>query len=524
MKRSKAVVRIYDTTLRDGTQGEGISFNVAAKLAIAKKLDEFGVDYIEGGWPGSNPKDMEFFLKAAETSWQKAKITAFGSTRKAGLKAEEDPQLIKLLESKASVVTIFGKTSLVHVRKILSVTPSENCQMIMDSVAFLRSKGREVIYDAEHFFDGAKEDWSYAIETLLAAKNAGADTIVLCDTNGGTLPDEIGRMVKKVVRKLCMPIGVHTHNDSECAVANALAAVRSGAVHVQGTVNGYGERVGNCNLTSLIPNLEFKMGIKTVPDLTKLRELSRFVEELANVPCNTRLPYVGQLAFTHKGGIHVHAVEKLTHSYEHVDPSRVGNNRRFLVSELAGQLNILNKAKELGFSGLEKGSPEVKTALTEIKRLENEGYEFEAADASFSIVIRRILGSYQPAFELLEYHTSFRRSMNSLNSSCEATVKIKVGEIEEYTVASGDGPVNALDFALRKALSIFFPQVNKVSLVDYNVRILTGDRGSAAKTRVLILSTDGEKSWGTVGVSDNIIEASWLALVDGFEYWLQKNK
>ena len=515
--KNKKVINLYDTTLRDGTQGQGISFSLADKLRIAQKLDQFGVQYIECGWPGSNPKDLEFFKKAQKLSWN-SKLVAFGMTRRTGIKAEKDSQLITLLKSGAPVVTIFGKTSLLHVLKVLGVSRQENCLMIADSVRFLKKNGREVIYDAEHFFDGAKENWAYAIATLFAAKDAGADAIVLCDTNGGTLPDEVLRVVKKVVQKLGIPIGVHMHNDSECAVANTLMAVKAGAVQVQGTINGYGERVGNCNLVSLIPDLEFKMGIKCVLDLTKLCELSRFVDELANVQHNIRAPYVGKTAFAHKGGVHASAVGKLAKTYEHINPETVGNSRTILVSELAGQSNVLRMAHELGFSGLTKGSNEVAQILAEVKKLESSGYEFEAADASFSLIVSRVLGLYESPFEVVGYHVSFRSGSDKCNV-CEAAVKLKVSGTLEYVVAEGDGPVNALDAALRKALKNF-PAVNSMQLEDYKVRILQDEKGSASKTRVLILSTNGKESWGTVGVSDNIIEASWIALVDSFRYAL----
>ena len=521
--KTKPAVQLYDTTLRDGTQGEGISFSVAGKLAVAKKLDDFGVHFIEGGWPGANPKDMEFFKEAQKLTWR-AKICAFGSTRRANVEASKDPQLKDLLKSGAPVVTIFGKTSPTHVKHVLQVTPEKNCDMIRDSIRFLKKSGREVFYDAEHFFDGAKENWSYAIATLLSAKEAGADIIVLCDTNGGTLPYEIERIVKRVVRRVGVPIGIHTHGDSACAVANAILAINAGAVHVQGTINGYGERVGNCDLISVIPILQLKMGYKNlVPDLSKLRELSRFVDELANVPHNIRAPFVGQTAFTHKGGVHVSAVEKLTSTYEHINPSAVGNSRRSLVSDLAGQSNVLQKARELGFSGLEKGSEEVKKILAEVKKLEKGGYEFEAADASFSLIIERVLGLHKPAFEMLEYHVSFRRSADGVCNTCEGTVKLKVAGKEVYEVECGDGPVNALDASLRKALGRFFPKISKMRLENYNLRNLSDGRGSASKTRALILSSEGERVWGTVGVSDNSIEASWLALVDSFEYWLRRS-
>jgi len=518
---NKPQVTIYDTTLRDGTQGTGISFSVLDKIRVAEKLDGFGVHYIEGGWPGSNPKDAEFFAEARKRTWKNAKIAAFGSTRRGNLKVEDDPQVRALLDAETPVVTLVGKSWILHVREVLNVAPEENCAMIRETVTFFKDKGREVCYDAEHFFDGYKEDPEYAVSTLLAAVEGGADLPVLCDTNGGTLPEEVERIVRDVVVRIGRPVGIHTHNDCGLAVANALAAVRAGAVQVQGTVNGYGERVGNCNLTTLIPNLQLKMGIPVVPDLPRLRELSLFVDELANTQHDIRAPYVGATAFAHKGGIHVNAVQKLARSYEHIRPQEVGNKQNILISELSGQSNVLLKAEALGFK-LEKGSPQVMEILTEIKRRESLGYEFEAADGSLDLLIRKVLQHHQPLFELLEYHCTFRRSGSEPDEcdTCEATIKLLINGERVYTVDEGDGPVNAVDAALRKALRPAYPQIDEIKLEDYKVRILDGNQGTAARTRVLIVSTDGKNDWGTVGVSGNVIEASWLALVDAIEFKL----
>ena len=473
----------------------------------------------KGGWPGSNPKDIAFFQEARKRKWKNAKIAAFGSTRRGKIAVGDDPQVRTLLEADTPVVTLVGKSWLLHVTEVLSVTPEENRAMIADTVRFFKKHGREVIYDAEHFFDGYKDNADHALRTLAAAKDAGVDLVVLCDTNGGTMPDEVGRITREVIEKLRMPVGIHTHNDCGVGVANALAAVRAGAVQVQGTINGYGERVGNCNLTTLIPNLQLKLGVQVVPDLTKLRELSLFVDELANSPHNNRAPYVGASAFAHKGGIHVNAVQKLARSYEHIEPSVVGNNQHILISELSGQSNVLVKAGELGYK-LVKGSPEVNEILREVKRMESEGYEFEAADASLDLLIRKILRHHKSLFELVDYQISFLRSGDGLKDHCEATVKLRVDGKEQHTVAEGDGPVNALDAALRNALRPFYPQIDGIKLEDYKVRIIDSQLGTAARTRVLIVSTDGHTSWGTVGVSDNIIEASWQALVDSIEFKL----
>lgn len=520
---SKKKVTIYDTTLRDGTQGEGVSFSSLDKIRIAEKLDEFGVDYIEGGWPGSNPKDVSFFEEAKNLKLDHAKIAAFGSTRRANLKVEKDPQIELLLSAETPVITYFGKSWKLHVTDVLRTTPEENRAMIFDTAKYLKSHGREVIYDAEHFFDGFKDDAEHALETLKAAREGGADLVVLCDTNGGTLSEEIVEIFRRVVEAVAIPVGIHTHDDSGLGVANALAAVRAGAVQVQGTINGYGERTGNCNLTTVIPNLELKMGIPVVSDLTQLKALSHFVDEMANCAHNGRAPFVGTTAFSHKGGMHVNAVQKLARTYEHIEPERVGNRQHILISELSGQSNVLLKAEELGLHMVKDG-PEVKEVLEKLKRLEKEGYEFEAAEASFELLVREAVGSYEPFFAFTEYHCSYRRRCESRFQTCEATVKLRVGDADNYTVAEGDGPVNALDGALRKALEPFYSEISDLMLTDYKVRIIDSHAGTAAKTRVLIVSGDGKESWGTVGVSFNIIEASWLALVDSFEYFLLRQK
>jgi 2-isopropylmalate synthase len=517
MQKSK--VKIYDTTLRDGTQGAGISFSVLDKLRVAEKLDDFGVHYIEGGWPGSNPKDVAFFQEAKQRTWKHARIAAFGSTRRVNFDVEKDPQVRTLLDAETPVVTLVGKSWLLHVTEVLGVTPEENRAMIADTVRFFKKQGREVFYDAEHFFDGYKDNAEHALRTLIAARDAGVDLAILCDTNGGTMPDEVGRITREAIDKLGMPVGIHTHNDCGVGVANALAAVREGAAQVQGTINGYGERVGNCNMTTVIPNLQLKMGIEVAPDLAKLRELSLFVDELANSPHNTRAPYVGASAFAHKGGIHVNAVQKLARSYEHIEPALVGNQQHILISELSGQSNVLVKAAELGYT-LAKGSSEVNEILREVKRLESEGYEFEAADASLDLLIRRILAHQKALFELVDYQISFMRSGDGSTDHCEATVKLRVDGKDQHTVADGDGPVNALDAALRNALRPFYPTIDAIKLEDYKVRIIDSKQGTAARTRVLIVSTDGHANWCTVGVSDNIIDASWQALVDSISFKL----
>ena len=517
----KPQVEIYDTTLRDGSQGESINFSVADKLRIAEKLDAFGVHYIEGGWPGSNPKDIEFFAQAKKRKFKNAKLAAFGSTRKKGVPVEQDDQVRLLVEAGTPVVTIYGKTSMLHVKEVLRCTPEENLAMIGDTVKFLKDHGKFVIYDCEHAFDGFKLDADYAIATWHAAEKAGADFVVLCDTNGGCLPGEIAAITKAAVGKLNCKIGIHTHDDIGLGVANALAALEVGAVHVQGTINGYGERTGNCNLTSVIPCVALKLKKNCVPaqSLAKLKELSAFVDEVANLRHNPRLPWVGSSAFAHKGGAHVNAVQKLASSYEHVNPSLVGNERNILISDLAGRSNIVIKAQELGFK-LTNETPELKSILNRVKELENKGYEYEAAEGSLALLISKALKHRELPFTVDTYHVSMRR--DEKGSICEATVKVRVGRKRAQTVAEGDGPVNALDAALRLALARFFPQLKKITLTDYKVRILDGVAGTAAKTRVLIESTDGKREWGTVGVSENIIEASLEALVDSMEFALLK--
>ncbi|MEK0445308.1 MAG: hypothetical protein RLZZ399_629 [Verrucomicrobiota bacterium] len=520
--KAASSVTIYDTTLRDGTQGTGISFSVVDKIRVAERLDQFGVHYIEGGWPGSNPKDAAFFAEASRRVWKHAKICAFGMTRRGKVKVEEDAQVQMLLDAQTPVVTIVGKTWPLHVTEVFQVSLEENLAMIRDTVRYLKSHGREVFYDAEHFFDSFREDPEYSLATIGAARDAGADLIVLCDTNGGSLPEFVKEVTRRAIESLGCAVGIHTHNDSGLGIANALAAVSAGACQVQGTINGYGERVGNCDLTTIMPNLQIKLGIPLGVDLTQLRELSGFVDELANVSHNIRAPYVGTAAFTHKGGLHVHAVQKLARTYEHVDPALVGNERVISISDMSGQSNVLARALALGFE-LQKGSPVVNAILAEVKKLESEGYEFEAAEASFELLIRKFLGQRDALFSLEEYHCSYRRSGSGLWNKTEATVRLRVGDQVEYTVDEGDGPVNALDAALRKALRPFYPQIDWIRLEDYKVRIINGQAGTAARTRVLITSTDGNVSWGTVGVSDNIIEASWLALVDSFEYWVRRS-
>ena len=524
-------VEIYDTTLRDGSQGEGVNFSVADKLRIAEKLDAFGVHYIEGGWPGSNPKDIEFFAQAKKRKFKNARLAAFGSTRKKGVAVELDDQVRLLLDAATPVVTIYGKTSLLHVTEILRCTPEENLAMIGDTVRHLKDHGRFVIYDAEHAFDGYKLDADYAIATWQAAEKAGADFVVLCDTNGGCLPAEIAAITKTAFGKLNCKIGIHTHDDSGVAVANALAALDAGAVQVQGTVNGYGERTGNCNLISVIPLVHFKQGKACVPakSLPKLRELSLFVDEVANIRHNPRLPWVGAAAFAHKGGTHVNAIQKLAASYEHINPEAVGNARNILISDLAGRSNIVMKAQSLGFK-LGNDTPELRQILDVIKQREHDGYEYEAAEGSLSLLIRAALRQQAaPRFEIETYHVSMRRDRKE--SIGEATVRVRVGDKLHHEVAEGDGPVNALDQALRKALVKSFPQLKQVVLTDYKVRILDRKaaatagpeaQGTAAKTRVLITSGDGRREWGTVGLSENIIEASLQALVDAMEFALLK--
>ena len=510
-------VEIYDTTLRDGTQGHGISFSVADKLRIADRLDAFGVHYIEGGWPGSNPRDIEFFAEAKHRTFRNARLAAFGSTRRKDVAAASDEQVQLLLAAETPVVTIFGKTSPLHVREVLQTTLDENLAMIADTVRFLKANGKFVVYDAEHCFDGFKEDTPYALATLhAAAEQAGADVVTLCDTNGGSLPADVAAITRLAREALRARIGIHTHDDIGLGVANALASIDAGATHVQGTINGYGERTGNCNITSVIPILHFKLNKRGVPaaSLPLLTELSQFVDETANLRPNPRLPWVGSSAFSHKGGTHVNAVAKVLSSYEHVDPGSVGNTRHVLISDLAGRSNIIMKAKELGFD-LSSDTAHLKTMLAAIKDLEHQGYEFEAADGSLTLLIRRVLSKTPRPFAVDAYHVSMRSEGHV--SVCEATVKVRVGEERAHTVADGDGPVNALDAALRAALVTFYPHLHQVRLTDYKVRIIDSTTGTAATTRVLIQSSDGVNEWGTIGVNENIVEASLQALVDSLE-------
>ncbi|MGE0702551.1 MAG: citramalate synthase [Vicinamibacterales bacterium] len=518
-------IDIYDTTLRDGTQGEGVALSVADKLRIAERLDAFGVQYIEGGWPGSNPKDIEFFESARHRTFRNARLAAFGSTRRKGVRVEQDDQVRLLIDAGTPVVTIYGKTWLLHVREVLQTTPEENLAIIEDTVRFLKSHGRFVVYDAEHTFDGAKDNREYAMATWKAAEHGGADVVVLCDTNGGSLPHEIVELTRLARASLSVPLGIHTHDDIGLGVANALASLEAGVSHIQGTLNGYGERTGNCNLTSVMPVLEFKLGYASVPSASfaHLKELSQFVDETANIRPNPRLPWVGSTAFSHKGGTHVNAVQKVISSYEHIDPSRVGNTRHVLISDLAGRSNIVMKAHELGFD-LSNSTPQLRPLLQRIKDLEHRGYEFESADGSLALLIRRVLTDEVSPFAVDAYHVSIRG--DGEHSVCEATVKVRVGNRHAHTVADGDGPVNALDAALRLALmqfEQFSRPLEQVRLTDYKVRIIDSATGTAAKTRVLIESTDGSVEWGTVGVDDNIIEASLQALVDSLEYALVKD-
>ena len=520
MKKKK--VYIYDALLRDGSQGEGVSFSSTDKVLLARKLDAFGVDYIEGGWPGSNPKDIEFFQLIKNEKLKHAKIAAFGSTRHAKNKAEEDPNLLKLIEAETPVVTIFGKCWLLHVKDALRVDPETNLAMVADSVKFLKSHAREVIFDAEHFFDGYKDDPYYAMTVLAAAEEAGADCFSLCDTNGGCIPQEICSIVMDVCSKFKnTPVGFHGHNDSACGVANSLMAVAAGAVHIQGTINGVGERCGNADLSAIIPALELKMNCETNADISKLTEVSRYVDEIANLAHNKRQPYTGLSAFAHKGGIHVSAMQRNEKTYEHISPTTVGNKRRILISEQSGRANILFKAKEMGFD-IDTKNDEIKQLVEEIKQREHLGYEYEAADASFELLLMKAIGKHSSPFDVLSFRVIDEDKCDSIVS--EATVKVRVNGVEELTAAEGDGPVNALDVALRKALMPFFPILEKIKLIDYKVRVLPGnkDSGTAAKVRVLVESTDGENVWGNVGVSTNIIEASYEALIDSIEYKLLK--
>ncbi len=515
-------IQIFDTTLRDGTQAEKVSFSADDKLRIAKRLDEFGIDYIEGGWPGSNPKDLLFFDKAQRSKFGHAKIVAFGSTMRAGSQPESDPNIQALLKAETPAVSIFGKSWLLHIHTSLRIAPDQNLELISRSVSWLKSHDKEVIYDAEHFFDGYRDDPDYAVQTLRAAQEGGADVLVLCDTNGGTLPDEVSDVVSRVRLLLTLPLGIHAHNDSEVAVANSLAAVDSGCSHVQGTFNGFGERCGNANLASIIPNLQLKKKYRCVPEqnLNRLTSLSHFIAEVANVSHQNNLPFVGKSAFAHKGGVHVSAVMKDAQTYEHIDPGVVGNQRRVLVSDLSGRSNIFYKAEELGLD-MQEHSDDVPAIVQELKRLENEGYVYEAAEGSFKLLMQRMIGEWQDFFALEGFRVIIEKNADQPTRS-EATIRLNVNGHVEHTAAEGNGPVHALDQALRKALVKFFPEIKEMHLSDYKVRVLNENAATGAKVRVLIDSSTDGASWGTVGVSENIIEASWQALMDGVSYFLMQ--
>ncbi len=516
-------IQLYDTTLRDGSQGEGVNFSLQDKLSITQKLDSLGFDFIEGGYPLSNEKDSEYFKRVRDLELEHARVCAFGMTRRKGIRAADDPGMKALLESQAPVITIVGKTSDFHVQEVLRVSLEENLAMIHDSVALMREHGRQVIYDCEHFFDGWKRNREYALKTLQAAVSAGASMCVLCDTNGGTMTDELGMLVREAVAALDVPIGIHCHNDCDIAVANSLAAVEAGAVQVQGTINGVGERCGNVDLISIAANLAVKkQGYEVLREggIVHLTELSRYVYETANMNFRSNQPFVGQSAFAHKGGMHVHAIARTTSSYEHIPPETVGNERRFLVSELSGRSNIVAATTK---HKLSQDDALMSKILSEVVRLENDGYQFEAAEASFDLLVKRCAGAYSQAFERLNYRVSVETEPQG-GVTTVATVKLRVDGAVRLEVAEGDGPVNALDGALRKALADFYPNLADMQLVDYKVRVINSGAGTAARVRVVIESRDAQDVWGTIGVSENIIEASWMALVDSVEYKLDKDR
>lgn len=516
-------LELYDTTLRDGAQTEGISYSVPDKLRIAQKLDGLGLAYIEGGWPGSNPKDGVFFQQARRLRLSAATLVAFGSTRRPRLSAGRDPNLKALLTAHTSVVTIFGKSWDLHVRDVLGVSLDENLKMIEESVRFLHAHGRRVFYDAEHFFDGYRANQSYAFKTIQVAQEAGADAMVLCDTNGGSLPQDISSVVAEARRIARIPLGIHAHNDCGLGVANTLAAVRAGCQQIQGTINGYGERCGNADLTTIIPILAVKMGIPCLParKLRELTEVSHFVAEVSNMVQRPGQPFVGATAFAHKGGVHVNAVMKNPRSYEHIDPLLVGNERKILVSELSGRTSLIIKAQGLRLD-LSKEAPKAKRLLALLQQLEHHGYHFEAAEGSFELLLQRHLKRLTPFFQLEGFRVIVEKRGTKITS--EATIKVKVDGVAEHAASEGDGPVNALDNAIRKALRQFYPTLSRMHLTDFKVRVLDEKAGTAAKVRVLIQSQDERDSWGTIGVSENIIEASWQALVDSIEYKLLKDQ
>ena len=516
-------VKLYDTTLRDGAQGEGISYSVMDKVSIAKELDLLGIHYIEGGWPGSNPKDMEFFLRMKDKELKNAKLAAFSMTRKLHTKAEDDTNLKAILKSGAGIVTIVGKTWGLHLSDVLKISPDENIKMIKETIEFLKNSGIAVFYDAEHFFDAWKNNKEYSLKCLTTAVEAGAEAICLCDTNGGTITSEISRVTAEVRHHFKdVMVGIHCHNDSGLAIANSIAAVESGADMVQGTINGYGERCGNADLIPIIANLKLKMGVDCISDsgLKNLTHVSHFISEISNMRTKNNQPFVGESAFAHKGGMHINAVMKEPSTYEHIDPASVGNHRRMLVSELGGKTGILLRAKSLELD-LSKEDPKTKKILELVQKLEHQGYHFEAAEASFELLMKRSLKKYTDFFELEGFRVVIeKRSGNKITS--EAIIKLKVKGVKEHTAAEGDGPINALDNALRKALKEFYPTLSKMHLSDFKVRVLDEKAGTAAKVRVLIQSQDEDETWNTIGVHENIIEASWQALVDSVEYKLLK--
>lgn len=524
MSTEREQLEIYDTTLRDGAQAEDVSFSVDDKVRIAQKLDELGVHFIEGGWPGANPRDIEFFRVIKGIPLLHAKIVAFGSTRKANETTDRDPNLQALLGAETQLITLFGKSWTLHVKDALGTTLEKNLELIRESIAYLLSKGRRVFYDAEHFFDGYKADPSYALDTLKSAAEGGAERLILCDTNGGTMPWEIKEIWEKVQEDCTVPLGIHAHNDGEVAVANTLMAVQMGARQVQGTINGIGERCGNANLCSVLANLELKMHRTVLSEnrLTQLRNVSNFVSEIANLLPNKRQPYVGDAAFAHKGGVHIHAVQKNAETYEHIRPELVGNRQRMLVSDNTGRSGVVQKIEGFGVN-LSKDHPRLQELLSQLKDLERDGYQFEGAEGSFELMVREAMGTHSPSFELLGLRVIIEKRHAEEVPITEATIMVKVGEVVEHTAAVGDGPVNALDNALRKALENFYPQLKEVQLLDYKVRVLAGTHGTGSKVRVLIESGDNKNKWGTVGVSENIIEASLQALVDSIEYKLLKN-
>ena len=517
---TKGALEVYDTTLRDGAQAEDVSFSADDKVLVAQRLDELGVDFIEGGWPGANPKDIEFFRLIKTVPLKHATVVAFGSTRKASNPVRKDPNLQALLASETGTITIFGKSWPLHVTDALGISLAKNLDLIGESIEYLRSKGRDIFYDAEHFFDGYKMDPEYAVRTLERAVEAGARRVILCDTNGGTMPWEIREICSVINRTISVPLGIHAHNDCEMAVANSVMALETGVRQVQGTINGIGERCGNANLCSILPNLQLKMGQPVLGErMSRLREVSHFVAEIANLVPDKHQPYVGDSAFAHKGGVHIHAVQKNPATYEHVRPERVGNRQRFLVSDYAGRSGLLAKVEAFGIS-LRKDHATTHELVTTLKARENEGYQYEGAEGSFELLVRKAMGTHRPSFHLLGFRVIVEKGEHDLESRSEATVMVKVGHEVEHTAAVGQGPVNALDHALRKALEKFYPELQEVRLLDYKVRVLAATQGTEAKVRVLIESGDLKEKWGTVGVSENIMEASWQALADGIEYKL----